>query len=162
VQPVYGDVFDHHSVIYEFPGGVRVYAFCRTTTGCYDESSSLIWGTKGKANITASRISGEKNWRWKPASSDPHRIDPYQIEHDRLFAGIRSSNPINNGDYMVDSTLSTVMGQISCYSGKEVSWEQINASDYFYTLKPEDCHDGMTAPSQPGPDGSYAVPVPGR
>src|SRR5262245_52153352 len=31
VQPVYGDVFDHHSVIYEFPGGVRVYAFCRTT-----------------------------------------------------------------------------------------------------------------------------------
>ena len=31
VEPLYGDVFDHHSVVYEFEKGVRVYAFCRTT-----------------------------------------------------------------------------------------------------------------------------------
>jgi len=89
-------------------------------------------------------------------------VDPYQIEHDRLFAGIRSGNPVNNGNYMVDSTMSTVMGQISCYTGKEITWEQINSSDYFHTLKPEDCHDGMEPPAKPGPDGIYPVPVPGR
>jgi hypothetical protein len=33
-QPVYGDVFDHHSVVYQFDKGVRIYALCRTTTGC--------------------------------------------------------------------------------------------------------------------------------
>ena len=27
VEPLYGDVFDHHSVVYEFEKGVRVYAF---------------------------------------------------------------------------------------------------------------------------------------
>ena len=161
-EPLYGDVFDHHSVIYEFPNSVRIYAFCRTTTGCYDESSSLIWGSKGKANITACRIQGEKNWRWQPTGSDPHLLDPYQIEHDRLFAGIRSGNPVNNDDYLSDSTMTTVMGQLSCYTGKEVSWEQVNASDYFYTNKPEDCHDGMEPPAKPGPNGSYPVPVPGR
>lgn len=161
-EPIYGDVFDHHSVIYEFPNNVRIYAFCRTTTGCYDESSSLIWGTKGRADITACRIQGEKPWRWRPTGNDPHQLDPYQIEHDRLFAAIRSGNPVNNGDYLVDSTMTTVMGQISCYTGKEVDWEQINASDFYLTNKPEDCRDGMEPPVKPGADGSYPVPVPGR
>lgn len=156
VEPVYGDVFDHHSVVYEFPGGVRAYAFCRTTTGCYDESSSLIFGSKGRANVTACRIEGENRWRWQGQG------DPYQIEHDRLFAGIREGRPVNNGDYMVQSTLMTVMGQISCYTGREVSWEEINASDFFYGPRPEDCHDGMEPPTRPGADGSYPVYVPGR
>mgnify|MGYP000165085734 CR=1 FL=1 len=162
VEPIYGDVFDHHSVVYEFPNGVRVYAFCRTTTGCYDEDSSLIFGSKGVANVKACRITGANPWRWQAASNDPHQVDPYQIEHDRLFAGIRAGKPVNNGDYLVDSTMTTVMGQISCYTGKEVTWEQIWASDFFYNVKPEDCRDDMDPPVKPGPDGSYPVPVPGR
>lgn len=153
---IYGNVFDHHSVIYEYANGVRLYAFCRTTTGCYDESSSIILGSKGRASITGHRIWGDNAWRWQGSA------DPYQIEHDKLFAGIRSGNPVNNGDYMVRSTMIGVMGQISCYTGKEVTWEQINQSDFAYLPKPEDCHDGMEAPIKPGPDGSYPVYVPGK
>jgi hypothetical protein len=55
----------------------------------------------------------------------------------------------------------TVMGQISCYTGKEVTWEQINKSDFYYPPKPEDCHDVMEAPSKAGAHGSYPVPKPG-
>lgn len=156
VEPMYGDVFDHHSVVYEFENGVRVYALCRTTTGCYDEDSSLVFGTKGKASIKAGRIWGAANWRWEG------QCDPYQIEHDKLFAAIRSGNPVNSGDYMARSTMITVMGQISCYTGKEVTWEQINQSDFCYSPRPEDCRDGMEPPTKPGPDGSYPVPAPGR
>jgi predicted dehydrogenase len=156
VEPIYGDVFDHHSVVYEFDKGIRVYAFCRTTAGCYDENSSLVSGTQGKASLLNCRIWGETNWRWQG------QCDPYQIEHNKLFAGIRSGNPINCGDYMARSTMIGVMGQISCYTGKEVSWQQIMASDYFYPPKPEDCHDGMEPPSKPGANGSYPVPAPGR
>jgi predicted dehydrogenase len=156
VEPLYGDVFDHHSVVYEFDKGVRVYAFTRTTAGCYDENSSLICGAKGKASLLNCRIWGENTWRWQG------QCDPYQIEHDRLFAGIRSGNPINCGDYMARSTMITVMGQLSCYTGKEVSWEQVMASDYFYPPKPEDCRDGMEPPTKLGADGSYPVPLPGR
>jgi predicted dehydrogenase len=154
-DPIYGDVFDHHSVIYEFPNGVRVYAFCRTTTGCYDESSSIVLGAKGRASLLACRLWGATNWRWEGQG------DPYQIEHDRLFAAIRSGKPINNGDYMARSTQITVMGQISCYTGKEVTWDQISASDFHYAPKPEDCRDGMEPPTKPGPDGSYPVYKPG-
>jgi len=156
VEPLYGDVFDHHSVVYEFPKNAKVYAFCRTTTGCYDENSSLISGTKGKASLLNCRIWGGNTWRWQG------QCDPYQIEHDKLFAAIRSGDPINCGDYMARSTMITVMGQISCYTGKEVSWEDIHQSDFFYPPKPEDCRDGMDAPTKPDSAGSYPVPAPGR
>ncbi len=156
VEPLYGDVFDHHSVVYEFPNNVRVYALCRTTTGCYDEDSSLIFGSKGRASLKACRIWGPTNWRAEG------QCDPYQIEHNKLFTGIRSGEPINCGDYMARSTMITVMGQISCYTGKEVSWEQINQSDFCYPPRPEDCRDDMEPPTKPGPNGSYPVPVPGR
>ncbi|HOC57417.1 MAG TPA: Gfo/Idh/MocA family oxidoreductase [Verrucomicrobiota bacterium] len=156
VEPLYGDVFDHHSVVYEFDKGVRVYAFCRTTAGCYDESSSLIFGSKGKASLLNCRIWGETNWRWQG------QCDPYQIEHDKLFAGIRSGNPINCGDYMARSTMITVMGQMSCYTGKEVTWVQVMASDYYHPPRPEECRDGMEPPTRPGENGSYPVPAPGR
>jgi predicted dehydrogenase len=155
-EPIYGDVFDHHSVVYEFGSGVRLYGFCRTTTGCYDESSSLIFGTKGRASVTAGRITGENPWRWQGSGN------PYQIEHDKFFAGIRSGDLINSGTYMADSTMMAVMGQISCYTGKEVTWEQINQSDFAYPPKPEECHDDMEAPTKPGPDGSYPVYRPGK
>ena len=155
-DPIYGDVFDHHSVVYEFDNGVRLYAFCRTTTGCYSEDSSILLGSKGMASIKNCRISGETNWRWNG------RCDPYQLEHDRLFAAIRSGNPVNNGDYMARSTMITVMGQISCYTGKEVTWEQASNSDFYYPPRPEDCSDTMDAPVKPGPGGVYPVPAPGR
>jgi predicted dehydrogenase len=154
-EPIYGDVFDHHSVVYEFANGALIYAFCRTTNGCYNNSSSIVLGSKGKASITGCRIWGETNWRWEG------RCNPYQREHDILFKAIRSGEPVNNGDYMARSTMITVMGQISCYTGKEVTWDQINKSDFYYPPKPEDCRDDMEPPVKPGAHGSYPVPKPG-
>jgi hypothetical protein len=103
----------------------------------------------------ASRIWGEKPWRW---TGD---CNPYQVEHDVLFKAIRSGEPVNNGDYMARSTMICVMGQISCYTGEEITWERINRSDFSYAPNPEDCHDGMEPPVVAGADGSYPVPKPG-
>jgi len=153
--PIYGDVFDHHAVVYEHANGVPIYAFCRTTKGCYDESSSLILGSKGQADITRCNITGETNWRWKG------RCNPYQREHDLLFAAIRSGKSINNGSYMARSTMVGIMGQLSCYTGKEVTWNQAMASDFYYPPKAEACHDQMEPPTRVGKDGSYPVPTPG-
>lgn len=156
IEPIYGDVFDHHSVVYEHANGVPIYAFCRTTTGCYDRYSSVVLGSKGKADIMGCRIWGETNWRWTG------RCDPYQREHDVLFKAIRDGKPVNDGHYMVPSTMVAIMGQISCYTGEEITWERINKSEFYYPPKAEDCHDEMEPPVVPGPDGSYPVPVPGQ
>jgi predicted dehydrogenase len=155
VDAKFGDVFDHHTVVYEYENGVPIYAYCRTTTGCYNQNSSVIRGTKGQASVMGCRIWGETNWKWQG------RCNPYQREHDVLFASIRSGKPVNNGDYMVRSTMITVMGQLSCYTGTEVTWKQVNESDFYYPPKPEDCRDDMEPPTKPGPDGRYPVPIPG-
>ncbi len=153
--PIYGNVFDHHSVVYEMENGVRIYALCRTTEGCYNISNSIVLGTKGKASIMDCQIWGENAWRWGGG------CDPYQLEHDELFKAIRSGEPVNKGDYMVRSTMIGIMGQLSCYTGEELTWERVNKSDFAYAPKPEDCHDGMEPPVLPDARGSYPTYKPG-
>ncbi len=155
---IYGNVFDHHAVVYDFPGNVRVYAYCRTIDNCYNENSSFIMGTKGRCDLLKLRIEGETNWQ---SAGPPSKNNAYDLEHVALFESIRKGKPLNNGDYMVRSTLITMMGQFSCYTGKEVTWEQINASDFYYPPKPEDVRADMEAPVKPGPDGTYPVFIPG-
>jgi len=153
---IYGNVFDHHSVIYEFASGVRLYAFCRTIPECYNETSSILLGTKGRCNVIRMRMEGETKWQYEGP-----KTDPYDLEHVELFQAIRSGRPINNGDYMARSTLIAIMGQISCYTGKEVTWEQISASDFYYPPKPEECRADMEPPVKPDADGIYPVFTPG-
>jgi len=152
----YGNVFDHHSVIYHYANGVRAYAFCRTEVRCYNEVSSIILGSKGRCFLLQCRIEGETNWKF-----EGKRVIATDAEHRVLFDSIRNGTPVNNGDYMARSTLITIMGQISCYTGAEVTWDQINKSDFFYPPKCEDCSLDMKPPVEKGPDDRYPVYVPG-
>ena len=160
---IYGSVFDHNSVVYEFPGGVRLYAQCRTIPNCYEENSSVLLGTKGRAFVTQTRIEGETAWKYAGNRIRATNADnPYFLEHIELFQAIRSGKPINSGHYMARSTMMGIMGQISCYTGKEVTWEQATASDFFFAPRPEDVRAGMEPPVKPGPDGIYPVFKPGE
>ncbi len=153
---IYGNVFDHHAVVYEFASGVKMYALCRTIDNCYNENSSLLIGTKGRCYTTQTRIEGETKWQYSGV-----KANPYDVEHVELFKAIRSGKPLNNGEYMVPSTLTVVMGQFSCYTGQEVTWEQITASDFYYPPRPEECRIDMEPPVRPDADGIYPVFTPG-
>ncbi len=152
---IYGNVFDHHSVVYEYANGVRIYAYCRTIDNCYNENSSLIMGTKGRCDLLRLRIQGETNWQHPGPQS---KNNAYDLEHVALFKAIRAGKAVNCADYMIRSTLITLMGQFSCYSGKEVQWDQIAGSTYFHSPRPEDVRADMEPPVRPGPDGSYPLP----
>lgn len=158
-----GDVFDHHSVVYHYDNGVRLYAFCRTTPGCYNENSSVILGSKGVAYPTRSRITGANEWRFSESMESP-----YVVEHQEFFKSIRAGTPLNCGDYMARSTLIGIMGELSCYSGKEVTWKQVTESNYHLqneyvkrhdmtVPKPEDCTWDMEPPTKPDEEGVYPV-----
>ena len=155
---IYGSVFDHHSVVYEFANGVRMYAFCRTIPECYNEVSSILLGSKGRCDVVQCRIEGETNWLY---DGSRNKNDAYDLEHIELFKAIRSGGPLNNGDYMIRSTLIALMGQFSCYTGKEVTWDQITSSDFCYTPKPEDCGAETEPPVKPDAEGIYPVFTPG-
>ena len=155
-----GSLFDHHSVVYEYPNAVRLYAFCRTQTGCAHELSSVILGTKGRCALMQWRIEGETNWRYRRPEGP--RLSPYDAEQQAFFKAIRSGSPMNEGDLMVHSAMAAVMGQLSCYTGKEVTWEQAMKSDFALGPKPEECSFQMEPPVRPDDKGVYPVPIPGQ
>jgi hypothetical protein len=53
----------------------------------------------------------------------------YEQEHIRLVNAIRSGNPVNETEQLAHSTLMTIMGRESAYTGKFVTWDQMMASD---------------------------------
>ncbi len=116
----FGHIFDHHAVIFEFAGGVKMFAFTRQHNGTDTDVNDYILGTKGTCSVQQHSIAGEKPW-----NHFGKKEDMYQNEHDEFFASIRSGKPINNGDYMCQSTLIAIMGRMATYTGKNISWDMV-------------------------------------
>ncbi len=119
--PEYGNIYDHHSVTYEYADGARLFSNCRQQAGCRNDISAFAIGTKGTAEVSERRlaISGETQWAYRIPGNNM-----YQTEHDELFASIRNGNPRNDGEYMCKSTLLAVMGRMATYTGQLITWEQ--------------------------------------
>jgi myo-inositol 2-dehydrogenase / D-chiro-inositol 1-dehydrogenase len=152
---VYGDMFDHHTVVYEYASGARMYALCRTENGCYDNSSDIIMGSKGTCQLGACRIDGENKWQF----SGPHN-NPYLEEQKALMESVRDGKPINSGYHMAQSTMIGVMGQMSCYTGKPVKWDEAMKSPFQYLPAPDDASFD-TPTVKPDATGNYPLPKPG-
>jgi myo-inositol 2-dehydrogenase/D-chiro-inositol 1-dehydrogenase len=120
--PEFGHIFDHHSVVYQFKNGVKLFANCRQQEGCAQEVDDFIFGTKGTCDVMKHTIKGEKPWKCEAAGKDK---DMYQQEHNELVASIRAGTPINNGNYMVKSTLMAIMGRMATYTGQVITWDKL-------------------------------------
>ncbi len=119
----FGNIYDHHAVFYEYPGGVRVYFTCRQQTDCSTYVDDVVLGTKGQAKILEYRIEGENPWSYEGQDSkNPAAM--FDIEHAELFRSIREGRPINNGHYMANSTMIAIMGRMCTYTGQTLSWDQ--------------------------------------
>ncbi|MDO8540268.1 MAG: Gfo/Idh/MocA family oxidoreductase [Opitutaceae bacterium] len=154
--PIYGDMFDHHSVVYEYANGTRLYAFCRTQKECHGGISDYVFGTKGRASLLNHTIRGEKNWDY--AGENPK---PYLTEQQEFFAGIRAGHPLNSGGYMANSTMVAVLGQIACYTGRQLGWKKATAADFAFPPGGDISFD-TDPPVKPRADGEYPIAVPGR
>ncbi len=153
---VYGDMFDHHTVVFEFPRGVRLYGMNQTRANCFNAFDDIIMGAKGVCYWHACRIDGEKQWHYKGPRNDPNRG-----EQERLIGAIREGRTINDGATMVDSNIMAVMGQLACYSGKPVSWDQMLKADFEFEPKVADVRLDMAPPVKADATGNYPLPIPG-
>lgn len=121
--PEYGNIFDHFAVEFEYPNGARVMSMCRQTPGCADRVEEKIVGTKGHA-FGYGEISGPGAWKF-----EGDEINPYVVEHTDLIASIRDGKPLNEGRRIAESTLCAIMGRMSAYTGRALSWDwAMNAS----------------------------------
>jgi predicted dehydrogenase len=153
---VYGDMFDHHTAVYEYASGARLYALCRTEFGCYDSSDDLIMGTKGKCYLGACKITGEKPWQFPGPGNNP-----YLEEQKALIESVRNGKPINSGYHMANSTLVAILGQLTCFSGKPVTWEAARKSQFQFGPPPEQSSFDTPPPSKPDATGNYPLLMPG-
>ncbi len=85
--------------------------------------------------------------------------NPYQQEHDDLFAAIRKGEPYFEGNYGADSSMTGVLGRMATYSGKVVTWDEAVKSEL--ALVPERLSLDMDPPTMPNADGYYPSAMPG-
>jgi myo-inositol 2-dehydrogenase/D-chiro-inositol 1-dehydrogenase len=124
-----GNVWDHFSITYEYPNGVRAYHMCRHWPNTPSDNSAYFLGSAGNCTMQPWNgthvIGGETPWRGSASSNDM-----YQREHDVLFRSIRASKPVNDGVFMSHSSLLAIMGRMAAYTGQVVTWDQaINSQE---------------------------------
>ena len=101
-------------------------SMCRQTPGCADNVSERVFGTNGMAYTDGANgyIKGANAYTVKEESPNP-----YVQEHTDLIASIREGKPLNEGKRVAESTLTAIMGRMSAYTGRALSWEwAMNAS----------------------------------
>ncbi len=115
-----GHIFDMFGVDYEYPGGVHMLSMCQHIPTCDSNVSEALVGTKGTCQVNAYTINGKKVL----SRADAKETNPYVQEHTDLIESIRSGKPINELKNVAESTLTAILGRMSTYTGKTVTWEQ--------------------------------------
>lgn len=123
-----GQIFDHHSVIYEYADGRRHYHMCRQMPGCFNMVATYVLGADGSCLIekpTRHDRRGQVQWKYSGAKNVMH-----QTEHDEMYAALRAGKVINNGLYMCRSTMLAILGRMATYTGRRVTWQEAWDADY--------------------------------
>jgi len=159
----HGQIFDHHFVEFEYASGAVISSQCRHQKGCLNRVSETFQGTLGTSNTGGGKTrltsySGDKIY----VHDGENDKNPYQVEHDELFASIRSGGHINNAENGAKSTMTAILGRMATYTGKQVTWEEAMNSNL--KLVPDE--DSLTYDSIPpvvlDASGNYPIPIPGQ
>lgn len=120
-HPNYGNIFDHFAIEYEYPNDRWMLSMCRQIDGCAGRVEERFSGTKGllRTHPGHAAIQGGNGWRFRGENKNP-----YVQEHVDLLASIEAGKPLNEAQNVAEATLTAIMGRMSAYTGKEVTWEQ--------------------------------------
>ncbi|MDX1910968.1 MAG: Gfo/Idh/MocA family oxidoreductase [Saprospiraceae bacterium] len=154
----YGEIYDHHVVEFEYADGSRMFSQCRQIPGTKDSVTEGFHGTKGTAPWPGRILSRKgKELMAYNAKNDPN---PYQVEHDELFAAIaKGEYKFADAENAAKSTLTAILGRMATYSGQVVEWDAALNSQT--DLMPEKLDWNASPRVLPGPDGIYPCAVPG-
>lgn len=147
VDPSYGHIFDHFSVEYQFPNGEYVTLMCSQIDESTPRVGEHFTGTKGHADTSDPSLSIDGTYDW---SFQEDVTNPYVQEHTDLIASIRAGEPLNEGRRVAESVLTAIMGREAAYTGREVTWDEID--DPTLDLAPKaDTFRGLPFPAVPEP-----------
>ena len=164
--------FDTYSVEYTYADGTKFYFDGRCMTGCNDNFSSYVHGTKGSAIASNSGDCGAPSSIYK--GQMPKRSDMvweskvpageenwYLNEWNDLMDAIRNDKPYNEVERGVTVSLVTSMGRMAAHTGQEITYEQILNSDHEMAPGLDKLTMDSPAPLLADANGRYPVPQPG-
>ncbi|WP_428658336.1 Gfo/Idh/MocA family protein [Runella sp.] len=160
----FGEIFDHHIVDFTYGDGTLINSQCRHYEGTYSKVDEQFLGTKGRIDSFNGNNTVLKSYKGNKviyAHEGKGDRNPYQVEHDELFAAIaKGEYKFADAENGAKSTLTSIMGRMATYSGKTVKWEE--ALNSGISLFPEKLAWDALPKLLPGSDGYYPVAVPGK
>lgn len=159
-DPRYGEIYDHHAVEYTFADGTVMMSQCRHIRNCWNSVTEHAHCTKGIMNLDNNPRNCEILWadgrkdRFKGENDNP-----YQVEHDDLFAAIRNGSHYNEAVYGATSTMTSILGRMCTYSGRELTMK--DAFEKGKSIMPKEFTWDSAPPTLPDANGVYPVPIPG-
>lgn len=154
----HGEIYDHHFVEFEYESGARVLSQCRHMPDCMNRVSEGFHGTNGTAPRPGQILSSTGSVLWEHDDADDP--NPYQVEHDELFAAIAGDRfEYTDAKMGAVATMTSILGRMATYSGRMVEWDEALASDL--DLMPSRYAWDAAPPVQPDAKGRYPIPTPG-
>lgn len=142
---VYGHIFDHFAVEYEYADGRKVLSFCRQQDGTASRVGESFQGTLGRSNAFDT-IEGRHAWKHERLTG----MNPYVEEHRNLVASIRAGRPLNEGRQVAESNLSAILGREAAYTGQTLTRDELLASN-LSILPPAYAFGPLATPAVPTP-----------
>ena len=156
-----GDQFDFFSVDFNYGEDVHIHSMCRQINGTYGGVNEFFTGTEG-STFGGGKMSSAKLAGLTVPEFKTHENGQVQ-EHVDLLESITKNQPLNGARTVAESTLTAIMGRISCYTGQLVRWSDLTTNTespwYNLTLSPSaaDFENGKVIAPQ-----DNVFPVPGE
>lgn len=156
----YGEIYDHHYVEFHYADGSIMNSQCRHIPRTMSKVDELIIGTKGKIFGDAAVIKDNKG-NTIFAFDKKGENNPYQAEHDELFAAIaKGEYKFADAEHGAKSTLTGIIGRMATYSGQVIDFEKALTSGL--DIMPKEYSFNAAPPVMPNEDGSYPIAIPGK
>jgi myo-inositol 2-dehydrogenase/D-chiro-inositol 1-dehydrogenase len=159
----YGEIYDNHSVELTYADGAVIYSQCRHFEGTANRVDETFQGTKGRTYLSANNQGILWDHNGKEIFSHPTKgnANPYQTEHDELFAAIsKGEYKFSDAERGAKSCLTAIMGRYATYSGQTIKWEEaLNANN---SLFPDQLAWDAKPKILPDENGLYPIPTPGK
>ena len=120
-EPEYGDSYDHFAVEYEYPNGLRIeYMGAQIDRMGDGRNDQRLVGTKGSlyADFARAMFEGQS-----PMEIAWDQVDPCLKQHADQIEAIRQGKRLNEGRRIAESTLTSIMGRMSAYTGRALKWD---------------------------------------
>ncbi|MEW6238648.1 MAG: Gfo/Idh/MocA family oxidoreductase [Candidatus Omnitrophota bacterium] len=116
-----GDIYDHISVVYEYPNGFHLTHTGSQIQKGYQGSDKQIVGSEGYYDEATGLFTKDKQHIEHGGIESA-----VELEMAQFIASVDGSGPyVNHSDYVTASTFTAILGREAAYQGRKITWDEL-------------------------------------